>query len=298
MAPRVNPPKPKAKDRKTEPAPAIKAAIESASAGGDGRVVLSDDNVRAAYEEERATLIAAVHDIMDAQRKVKAQKAIFDERLAEIKVPLDGAKARELELFRLAKAKKLNREWIEGYIADMLKDTRQREDDRKRETRHRGMLNIGGQGELFPDEAPLEVKDGVYWQSEGYLAYQRGEPAKAPDTCPQRFVQAFLQGWNDGQSAQIWAMGKVTPAPEPKPEQVDIEEAAELTPREKKAQEKRARESLDALSAIAEAEPELVAQVIEDHGDGFEASPEELASQTTRAAIVGAREEDEVEEAV
>ena len=297
MAPRVNPPKGKAK---AAPKAAPKAEPKATTSQPAARVVQPDDNVRAAYEAEQASLLSCVHQIMAAQRTAAAEKAVFDEKLAIIKAPLDAAKERVLELYRLAKAAKLNRDWIDTYIADMQKDTRQRVEDRKRENRHRSMLGIGDQQDLFGDETPLEVKDEAYWKSEGYLAFQRGEPPKAPDVCPQRFVQAFLQGHNDGQAAQIWAMGKVTP-PVPEKEEPPAAaepEAAELTPAEKRAQDKRARESLDVLSAIAEAEPELVAQVIEDHGDGFEASADELAAQTTRAAVVGARAEDEVEEAV
>lgn len=240
------------------------------TATGDGREVSPADNERAVYEAEKAQLLNIVTQIMAQQRVVVSAKAKFDEELAIIKAPLDDAKARELELFRLGKAATFSRKELEARIDEMKTDTRQREEQRKREQRHRGMLNIGGQGDLFDDALPMEERDALYWQSEGYGAYHRGEPCQAPAECPQRFVQAVLQGWNDAQTATIWAMGKA--GEEPPAAAAEPEPEPDLSPAELKAQEKRARASLDnmgeeMLDAIAEVEPDLVAQVREDYED-------------------------------
>lgn len=250
------------------------AKHHSTTATGDGREVTPADNEKAIADAEAAKLISDVHQIMAQQRAVVAAKAKFDEELAIIKAPFDASKDRLLELFRMGKMHGFQRAWLEAYIEEMKKDGRQRAEDRKREARHRGMLGIGDQLDLFSDKTPLEEQDAAYWRSEGYLAYHRGEEASAPAECPQRFIQAVLQGWNDAQTAVIMAMQRTAEEPPAAPEQVDIEEVveAELSPAELKAQEKRARASLDnmgdaMLDAIAEVEPDLVAQVRKDYED-------------------------------
>lgn len=234
------------------------------TATGDGREVTPADNEKAIADAEAAKLISDVHQIMAQQRAVVAAKAKFDEELAIIKAPLDASKDRLLELFRMGKMHGFERAWLEAYIEEMKKDGRQRAEDRKREARHRGMLGIADQLDLFSDKTPLEEQDATYWRSEGYGAYHRGEPCQAPAECPQRFVQAVLQGWGDAQTATIWAMGKASEEPpgvDPEPEPDDD---ADLSPAQIKVLEARARAGLDAL---ADAEPDPVAQVREDYED-------------------------------
>lgn len=58
----------------------------------------------------------------------------------------------------------------------------------------------GRQQELFDSKAPIETRDEITWEAEGYQVGRRGLlNAKAPDDCPARMLPAWEKGVRRGQ---------------------------------------------------------------------------------------------------
>lgn len=216
-----------------------KTKAEPAGNGGDGRPLAKQDNLSAILEAERVQLLSFVHKIIAQKREVKKAKEIHD-----------GEKAKETELFRLAKiaSPRFLRERLERYIGKLTGGARSRDiaEDARVDRLFEGWLSIPTGEEqlsLFSETSPIEVRDEAFWKAEGYLAYQRGELCSPPKDCPERHAQIWMKGWHDGEAATVWAM-KMSEATPPAP------------------------------PAPAPPEP-----------DEFEASSEELAGQTQRRVL-------------
>lgn len=230
----------------SEPKPKPGAMSQPAGNGGDGRALAPEDNLKAVEEAERAQLISFVSRLVQQKRESKKAKDAYDTE-----------KAKETEIFRLAKlaSPRFLRERLERYIGKLTGGASSRDiaEEARVERQHEEWLNIptgATQLDLFSDTTPIEVRDEAYWKAEGYLAYQRGDVCKPPQPCPARFVTVWTAGWNDGQSATIWAMGKVSEAPAP-------------------------------VGHLADPAEQI--------GDDFEAPAAELEGQTTRKVVTAKR---------
>ena len=152
---------------------------------------------------------------------------------------------------------------VEDQLKDLVAPKVNQSEKEARRARFRAWLGLPA-GAPATDDLPLEVRDEQDWEAEGYRAGIRADEPKPPKECPPRFHQAWMKGWHAGQEQNTKALAfkpasVLTPAPAPEPEK-------EPTKAELRAQEARARESLDKLGK----------------GDDFEASSEELAKQVTR----------------
>jgi hypothetical protein len=144
---------------------------------------------------------------------------------------------------------------------------------------------------------PETVKDEFAWEAEGYQAGMRGDEPKPPTAVPPMFNGKWMEGWHTGDAKRKWAETTVANAPTAPPKPAPAAEPKELTPAEKrraeKAEEERVKAALnkpvndeivdedplgvnDALEALREVEPEMVAQVEADHGPARATEPEEM----------------------
>ena len=228
---------------------------KAAGAGGNGRALDTSDNRRARDEAEQAQFLSAAFKYRGKLREIDAAKEVVAARQAEAKEILDLAVAAGFKKYEIV-----------DNVKDLIKPKVNHAEIEDRRARFRAWLGLPA-GPRPTDELkmPEEAKDEIAWEYEGLRAGLRADEPKPPKECPPRFHQAWLRGWHAGQARNAAALAyKPAPAAEPAPEP---EPEREPTRAELKAQETRAREGLDALGAIAEAEPELVAQVIEDHAD-------------------------------
>ncbi len=146
--------------------------------------------------------------MLSALAKIRLQKI----ETAKAKAVFDGEKAKETELFRLAKAAGFERGELEDMIADAGKDGHELDEAEERRTRLRGYAGLpAGHARNLTKEMDMdrEPRDAAWWESEGYRSAIRGAEAKAPEHCPPEFHQSFLQGWHNGSSRTAWAEEQV-----------------------------------------------------------------------------------------
>lgn len=244
------------------------------------------DNSNAAEEAERIQLISFVNKLSG-----------IDGEIIDLKAPLDAARARRKAIVNLAGAAGFTAEELKARMGEMGKDSREMAGIEVRTARHRRWLAI-----ITPEQVemhtggntPQEVRDEDYWRTEGFKLGLRGLPPVPPDTMEARFLQPFMQGHEAGMKTAMIAVAETAPkltggaatvakiaeadfrADNP---EVDVDAAARKLKNDPKFMARGAGEEPPELTIVGAAEAEAP----------FEASEEEIAGQTTRAAVIGAR---------
>ena len=182
-------------------------------------------------------------------------EAVFISHLSKLRAQMNKAAAKKAEydaeksvltdLFRVAKADGYSRKELTAILADSAASRRDlmAEEERRAKLRSWAGLPSGTQADLFASTPTLAI-DELAAEGMGYSAGLRGDDPKAPDTIGGNHTDAFMRGWHAGQEKLAWALSE-TGSPTTK------------TPAD----------GGDILDAIAEAEPEIVDQVLEDHQD-------------------------------
>lgn len=176
------------------------------------------DNKRAAEERESAQALSFVGKIRKEQTT-----------LAEIMLKVDAQRTVINDVFTEAKGQGFSRVLLTEIIKDLnvkgkRKDLTEAEQKRRRVRSYFDLPT--GEDDALPD-MPLEERDRVDWQGDGYRAGLRGDDAKPPSECPQRFTQDWMVSWHEGQ-AKMFAASKLAksaaaapkpaaPAPKPDP---------------------------------------------------------------------------------
>lgn len=68
-------------------------------------------------------------------------------------------------------------------------------------------LPVGGQAELFAT-TPVEIRDGLDWEAEGYRAGMRAIDPVPPAECAPRHHQDWMKGYHAGQERNAWALSE------------------------------------------------------------------------------------------
>lgn len=212
-------------------------------------------NSAAVAEADRVQLISIVSKL-----------AAADDAIEAARVPLKAAQAERKKIIGLGKAAGFSAVELEARNREMKVPTREMAATEARERMHRRWLGIvdDDQAELMlGDHAPAEAKDEAHWRGEGFKAGLRQLVAKPAAECPERFVQAWLLEHERGMTQSLAANA---PKPLSVREQAatdfaeDHPEAASMADDRlaQKRQEKRARESLAAMTTPANDGPEDV----------------------------------------
>ena len=211
---------------------------------------VAKNNLQNVREIEEAQLLSVLALMRPALARVEEAKAVVKERIADVDAILDKA---VVQGFKKGEIRELLKETA---VKGSRKDQRETEERRTRFREYVGLPT----GVVQPDllDIPEAAKDELDWELDGYRAGVRAEEPKPPTKCPERFHQAWMKGYHDGQARNAWAMsgGKGAPpasAPAPAPEP----------------------------AADAPTPPEGPAT-----GDDFEASADELAAQTARPSTI------------
>jgi hypothetical protein len=81
-----------------------------------------------------------------------------------------------------------------------VRDLVQEENERAEDHTDLGLPLYGQQAELFDSKAPVETRDEIFWEAEGYQVGRRGLlNAKAPEDCPARMLASWEKGVRKGQ---------------------------------------------------------------------------------------------------
>lgn len=242
-------------------------------------------------DEKRTLLNHHVGKIRLALGVVENARTPFDDARTDLTAVIDQARA------DLGK-----KNYTRGYLLSLTSDTKAKIRDQGAEEVQRYQdrvdLNLPVAGDqlmlaLDSDTTPQEAKDEIAWEAEGFAAGRRGDERKAPEGCPPRFVQASLRGWDQGQSTtqllfvEAQTLMKKRAEPDATGDAKDLNAGAPAEPEagspEAKAAERKsvglAKESLAKMGGAKKPGDE-----------GFEASPEELAGQKGRQAVVDRRE--------
>lgn len=249
---------------------------------------VSSDQAR---EEHRALLNHHMGKIRLASQAVDLARAPYDAARDDLTAVIDEARA------DLGK-KKYPRKRLMGYLEDL--GARLRNLLAEEQQRHQDRIDLGlpVHGEqlalaLSDPSVPEEARDELAWEAEGFLLGRQGKINIIPDGCPPRFHQtvmaAAIKGQELTQAAYLVAKGVIASRGQPDagvaPKDLNAEAPEPGTPAAKKAERAAiaaAKAGLDKLGEKGgEAKPE---------GDGFEASPAELAAQTGRQSTADRRE--------
>jgi hypothetical protein len=202
-----------------------------------------------------------------------------DASILQAKGPYDAAKAARNKCRLDAKAAGFKLALLDQLIIDQKGNKRELVKDEAERAKMRRWLDlpVGDEAKTLFDALPMEEQDAAYWESQGYQTALRWQPATVPTGCPPRFTQSFLAGFETGAKRVDWAKREgasrdAAPAPE-----AAAPAEPELTPAQRrkaeKAEEERVKAALskppvnDALEALREVEPEMVAQAEDDYGD-------------------------------
>lgn len=224
--------------------------------------------------------------------------------VADAKAVLSDKQEDLTKAFNAAKAD-LGRGYSREYLGGLLKDGRQKitaqvdfEKMRARDKVALGQPVFGQQAELFAgEETPVEAKDEMAWEAEGYIRGLRGALDEIQDGDPPRFHQAVMRGYEQGQRATQERVQRAMEAKKAAETPNAGEQARALndipepgTPEHEAALEasaKLARESLDKIGdgqggAGAEGDADAAAEP-------FEAPAGEIEQQSTRKAVKDAK---------
>lgn len=158
------------------------------------------DNAKAKMEAAQAQLISFMS-------KLQAQKVKTEAKAAELKAERDAEK----EIKRLAALAGFKAYQLEEYSKDLrtsVKDLVEAETERRWHREALGLPNGATQMDAFDERTPLETRDEAYWRAEGYQAYWRGEDRKPDAKVPERFIQAWLKGFDDAMTMVAMSMKK------------------------------------------------------------------------------------------
>ncbi len=121
--------------------------------------------------------------------------------------PLKAAQEDFTALVNAAKAdlgKGYTRKYLTRLIEDVQAGVRDQVAEETRRARDREALALpvfGVQADLFDNgKAPVETRDALAWEAEGYLRGRNGVLQEVPDNCPERFQQAVMRGYEAGQA--------------------------------------------------------------------------------------------------
>lgn len=179
------------------------------------------NNLQAVREAEEAQLLSVMALMRPALAKVEEAKAVVKERQAEVDSILDRAAAQG---FKKGEIRELLKD---SAVKGTRKDLRETEERRVRFRRYLGLPVGETQADLA--EIPEAAKDELDWESEGYKAGVLAEEPSPPKKCPERFHQAWMKGYHNGQARNAWALGGGT-GNAPKPEAAPVVEPAADNP--------------------------------------------------------------------
>ena len=130
------------------------------------------------------------------------------------RVPLANAQAAMTAQFNQAKAdlgKRYTRKHMAGLLADYLaraKDQAETERQRFEDREDLGLPTYAGQPDLFDGKLPAEARDERLFRADGYMTGRRGDEGKPPEDVPERFVQAWMAGYHEGQAEIGMRLGR------------------------------------------------------------------------------------------
>jgi len=230
----------------------IKAMAATPERKDDGRPTNNLQAVREAEERGLHKLLAEVRPLLaaveEAQAVVKGKRDQVNKRLDQ--GVADG--------------------FPKGMVRKMLKETavtgerKNQREEWEMEVRWRQYLGLPAltQADL-EDRIPEAAKDEQDWIGAGYGAGLRGDSCDpVGHRVPDRFHQKWMEAWGEGQTKLAMSLGRpARPAPD-----FDVIDGG-------KGKAPAADLGAEVLAAIAEEEPEIVGQVIEDHGDEDDSDP-------------------------
>lgn len=285
--------------------------------GGNGRALAKTDNrtPEQIAEERKQQENAEAIQLLSVVARVKAQDAKVDKAKDALKVETDARNG----IFLNAKAG--NPLFTRGRIRELVEDSKpklrvdvtQSEAVRARFRRIMG-LPVGDMTEeqrTLDERLPDVEREGAFWFSAGHSAGLSGDSRDAPEACVRAgHDNRFDEGWRSGQA--VLMVNKIIakeggpplkpPALAPKPAAAPTaEETAAQRKAREKAEEVKAAEGLKGMAAAkGETPAPAAAPPLDDvqasvkaatESDCFsEATPEELAAQTTRGVVQEVRE--------
>lgn len=248
------------------------------------------DNSLHGEEAERVQLISIV-----------AQLSAADDGIEAAKVPLKAAQAKRKTVIGLGKAAGFPAKVLERRLEEMKMGTREMaviEAAERKQRRWLGIIDADQASLILGDQAPQEAKDEAHFRGEGLKAGLRNLAAVPPPGIPERFVQAWLQERERGVALAAPSFpdavdGRVKPVGEQAADdfaadnpEVDIDAAAKALKKSSFMDRSQGEDPADPGPEdppVAGLDPALV-------DEGFEATPEELAAQSTRRTLEDARE--------
>lgn len=229
-------------------------------------------------EAERVQLISIVAKLSQADIAIEAAK-----------VPLKAAQDARKKIVGLGKAAGFTAAELNKRLEEMQNPARDNPAKFAREERHRKWLGIINpeQAEMqLADKAPSDAKDEAHWKAEGYKAGLRQLPTNPPIECPERHVQAFMKEHERGylETATANAPGqkgiREQAAKDFKDDNPEVDVAAAARKLKNSAFMERGAPEAEDPASIPEAP-----STSSDPDQGFEATEEELAAQSTRQAV-------------
>ncbi len=148
-------------------------------------------------EEHKQLLIHHVTKLRSAKRVVDKAREPLKAAQEDLTANVNAAKA---DL-----GKGYTRKYLMRLIEDVEAGVRDQVAEENRRARDREALALpvfGVQADLFDNGAsPVETRDEMQWEAEGYLRGRNGALQEVPDNCPARFEQAVMRGYERGQAA-------------------------------------------------------------------------------------------------
>lgn len=278
-------------------------APQGAAAPRTGQI---GDNSAAVEEADRIQMISIVSKLSAAEDAIEAAR-----------LPLKAAQDQRKTIIGLGKAAGFTAGELKARLEEMKVPTREMAEKAAREHKHRrwlGILDADQAKLMLGPEAPQEAKDEAHFSGEGYKAGLRQMAATPPTEVPERFVQAYMKaherGLKEVLTANVPGGHRLRAQAEAdfkadNPE-VDVAAAAKKLAKDPAFMARSAPEG-ESLGSTATASSEPTSEPKPTStsdastgtsgggsqsgpGDGFEATPEELAAQPGRQAIVNKRE--------
>lgn len=223
------------------------------------------DQIRAANEAPKAPAVDRKDDGIpknNLQAMREAEGLGLVAHLAKLRPLVADVEAAQaiVKTKREAVAKQLDLGAAEGYPKGLVRkllaetavtgDRKNLREEWEREVRFREYVGLPAMTQTdLEARMPEAAKDETDWRGAGYAAGLRGDACDPKGAqVPDRFHQAWMEEWGTGQTKLALSLGR-----KPKPD-LDVIQGG------------KAEAGGTALDAIAEAEPELVDQVLEDHG--------------------------------